>query len=146
MVAQSDSTSHSPGMPTVPGAEEGQASVEAGGEVVLMVGEGEEVLMVEEGEVVVAVAVAIAAAVEVEPEAECGLAPLLLLKVEKLRSNVVLRLRPHLQFLRYNIFQQRRLLRLYKWKIRVLRTYGPLQRGRGPSTPLNPTCPVLPPF
>lgn len=41
---------------------------------------------------------AIAVVVEVGQEAECGLAPLLLLKVEKLHSNVVLRLRPYLQF------------------------------------------------
>jgi len=118
MAARSDSTSHSPGTPTVPGAGEEEAEGEVvstvgegevvstvgEGEVVLTVGEGEVVLMAGEGEVVVAAVVAIAVAVEAGQEAECGLVLLLLLKVEKLRSNVVPRLRPHLPFLRHNIF------------------------------------------
>lgn len=41
---------------------------------------------------------AIAVAVGVEQEEECGLAPLLILKVKKLRSDIVLRLCPHLRF------------------------------------------------
>jgi len=109
MAARSDSTSHSPGTPTVPGAGEEEAEGEVvstvgEGEVVLTVGEGEVVLMAGEGEVVVAAVVAIAVAVEAGQEAECGLVLLLLLKVEKLRSNVVPRLRPHLPFLRHTIF------------------------------------------
>jgi len=69
MAARSDLTSHNPGMPTVPGADEeaeGEAGLTVeGGEAVLTVGGGEEALTVGEGEVVVAVAVAIAAVVEV---------------------------------------------------------------------------------